>query len=51
MTANFIEHMPAAGEDGVKLALGSQRPLHRRRPRCWKSGLPDNAIELQMLHA
>ncbi|MFG0330003.1 MAG: proline dehydrogenase family protein [Phycisphaerales bacterium] len=53
MAAAFIESAPRSkDEGGVKLALGSHnvRSIAHSLALLRRSGLPDNAIELQMLH-
>ncbi len=53
MTQAFIENMPRkTGEGGVKLALGSHnaRSIAAALALVRKHGLPDSALELQMLH-
>ncbi len=53
MAAMFVEAMPRrAGEGGVKLALGSHnaRSIASTLAALRSAGLPDSALELQMLH-
>jgi len=53
MAALFAEQIPRSkGEGGVKLALGSHnaRSIAHALACVRKQGLPDNALELQMLH-
>jgi len=53
MSRMFIENMPrTANQGGVKLALGSHnvRSIAAALAHVKQQGLPDNAIELQMLH-
>ncbi|MFW5652748.1 MAG: proline dehydrogenase family protein, partial [Planctomycetota bacterium] len=53
MVTMFIENMPRSkDEGGVKLALGSHnaRSIAHALATAKKHGLPDNAVELQMLH-
>jgi len=53
MSRMFIENMPrTANQGGVKLALGSHnvRSIAAALTHVKQQGLPDNAIELQMLH-